>query len=183
MATVATLLTAEEFWMLPDDGQISELVRGRIVTMNMPGFRHGEICVNVSVILSGHIKPRQTGRLVSNDSGVQTEHDPDTVRGADVAYYSFARLPKGSSPDRYPTVSPEIVFEVRSPWDRWPEIQSKVGEYLKADVLAVCVLDPETDTLTAYRADVPPQVLRGDDQLVFPDILPEFRVAVREFFE
>src|SRR5688572_18497496 len=130
MATVETLLTAEEFWMLPDDGRPSELVRGRIVYMNMPGFRHGEICVNIVGLLREHIRPRRLGRAVCNDSGVQTEHEPDTVRGADVAYYSFARLPASSSPASYPEVSPEIVFEVRSPSDRWSEIQTKVGEYL-----------------------------------------------------
>lgn len=183
MATVASSLSAEEFWMLPDDGLRCELVRGRIVTMNMPGFRHGEICVNVTVILSAHIKSCKCGRLVSNDTGVQTERDPDTVRGADLAYYSYGRLPQGTSPDRYPSVAPEIVFEVRSPWDRWSEIQIKVGEYLNADVLAVCVLDPETDTVTVYRANEPPRVLRGDDELLFPGILDDFRMPVLRFFE
>ena len=101
MATVDTLLTAKEFWLLPDDGQLTELVRGRIVTMNMPGFRHGEICGTIVGILREHTRPRKLGRAVCNDSGVQTEHDPDTVRGADVAYYSFARLPAGDCPNSY----------------------------------------------------------------------------------
>ena len=48
MATVETLLTTEEFHLLPDDGQPLELVRGRVVVMNMPGFRHGEICWNAA---------------------------------------------------------------------------------------------------------------------------------------
>ena len=33
-----------------------------------------------------------------NDSGVVTERDPDTLRGADVAFYCFARVPRESLP-------------------------------------------------------------------------------------
>lgn len=183
MATVDTLITAEGFFLLPDDGRPSELVRGRIVYMNMPGFRHGRVCVRVVWIVSNHVIPREIGRVVSNDSGVQTEHDPDTVRGADVAYYSFSRLPPDQDPSGYPEVSPEIVFEVLSPSDRWSEIQGKVGEYLSAKVVTVCVLDPELETIIVYHADRPPQTLHGDDELTFPGVLDEFRVRVRTFFE
>ena len=42
-------------------------------------------------------KRADLGRVVTNDSGIVTQRDPDTVRGADVAYYSYARLPKGGS--------------------------------------------------------------------------------------
>ena len=185
MATVETptLLTAEEYLTMPDSGERSELVRGRIETMNMPGFRHGKVCVRIAVILTKYADLHDVGQVVGNDSGVQTEHDPDTVRGADVAFYSYARLPRGTVPQGYPEVAPEIVFEVRSPWDRWREIQGKVSEYLNANVLAVCVLDPATETLTLYRADEGPQTLQGGQELTFPGILDEFRVAVREFFE
>jgi len=183
MATVETLLTVEEFWMLPDEGQPLELVRGRVVAMNQPGFRHGEICGNILGIVREHVRSRKIGRAVCNDSGVQTELDPDTVRGADVAYYSFARLPAGTSPDRYPDVSPEIVFEVRSPWDRWSEIQVKVGEYLRAKVLVVCVVDPETESVIVYRGDQGPQTLEGNEELTFPGVLDEFRVPVSLIFE
>lgn len=183
MATVDTLLTAREFWMLPDDGQLTELVRGRIVTLNMPGFRHGEICGNIVGILREHVRPRKIGRAVCNDSGVQTEHDPDTVRGADAAYYSFSRLPIGNSPESYPDVSPEIAFEVKSPSDRWSEIQLKIGEYLGANVLTVCVFDPENETITVYRSDQPPQTLGGQQEVTFPGILDEFHVPASEFFE
>ena len=62
------------------------------------------------------------GRVMSNDSGIITERDPDTVRGADVAYYSYARLPKGPLPAGYGPEVPELVIEVRSSGDSWREI-------------------------------------------------------------
>jgi len=81
------------------------------------------------------------------------------------------------------SVVPELLFEVRSPSDRLPKILVKVGEYLEAGVLCVCVVDPETETITVYRPDSPPKVLSKADVLQLHDILRDFRVDVRRFFE
>jgi Uma2 family endonuclease len=184
MATVAEkLLTAEEYGGLPDDGQPTELVRGRIVPLNMPKPRHGEICGQTNYLLRRYLDDNPLGRVVTNDAGIITERDPDTVRGADVAFYSFARVPRGPLPSTYLSVAPELVFEVRSPRDRWSEITAKVGEYLKAGVQAVCVLDEQTQTATVYAANNSPRTFGADEDLTFPDILGDFRVAVRRFFE
>jgi hypothetical protein len=43
-APAEKLLTAEEFAALPDDGRPKELVRGRVVLLNVPYPRHGDIC-------------------------------------------------------------------------------------------------------------------------------------------
>jgi hypothetical protein len=41
------------------------------------------------------------GRILISDSGINTKRDPDTVRGADIAFYSYARMPKGPAPNDY----------------------------------------------------------------------------------
>jgi Uma2 family endonuclease len=184
MATVAeSLMTAEEYLLVPDDGRPTELVRGRIVPLNMPYPRHGEICVRAVYLLCRHLEDRPLGRVVSNDSGVITERGPDTVRGADVAFYSYQRVPRGPLPRHYLDVAPELVFEVRSPSDRWAQVLAKVVEYLKAGVTLVCVLDEMTQTARVYRAEEPEQLFNADQELALPEVLPEFRVTVGQFFE
>ena len=179
-----TLLTAEEYRLLPDNGQPTELIRGRVVELNMPAPRHGYFCNKIGRILGNFVEEHDLGRVMSSDSGVITHRGPDTVRGADVCYYSYTRLPKGPLPEGYLPVTPELVFEVRSPTDRWSQVLTKVGEYLNAAVLIVCVLDPQTETLTVYHADEIQRVLTADDELSLPDLLgPDFRVPVRRFFE
>lgn len=177
------LITAEEFLALPDDGYVRELVRGRIVTMNVPAPRHGYFCALITLLLGEFVRPRDLGRVMSNDSGVVTEHDPDSVRGADVSFYSYARLPKGPLPEGYLEVAPELAFEVRSPSDRWIATQAKVNEYLSAGVLTVCVLDPRTESITVYGPDDPPTVLYKDATLTLPAILPGFELPVARLFE
>lgn len=41
MATETTLLTVDEFWVLPDTGKKLELVRGEVREMTPPGGEHG----------------------------------------------------------------------------------------------------------------------------------------------
>ncbi|MBL8796286.1 MAG: Uma2 family endonuclease [Planctomycetia bacterium] len=183
MATAELLLTAEEFWQMPDDGLFTELIRGRVVTLNMPAPRHGYFCLKIGRILGNFVDDHDLGRVVSNDSGVVTERSPDSVRGADIAFYSYARLPRGPFPQGYLSVSPELVFEVRSPSDLWKEILAKVAEYLKAGVLVVGVHDEQTQTITLYRQDELPRVLTITDELTLPELHADFRAPVARFFE
>ncbi len=177
------LFTAEEFGRRPDPGYPEELVRGRIFTMPPRGARHGKVCAKLVRFLGPYADELDLGHVLSNDSGVITERGPDSVRGPDVSFYSFARLPKGPIPENYPSVSPDLVFEVLSPHDRWPKVLAKVVEYLDAGVSVVGVLDPERLTLHLYEGDEPVRILVAEDALRIPALLGEFEVIVGRFFE
>lgn len=183
MATIEKLLTAEEFLQLPAGGPPSELVRGVIVMMNLPNYGHGAITSNIDILLGSFVKQHGLGRTVVTDSGVVTKRDPDSVRGPDVAYYSYERIPKGTWVRGYPEVTPDLVFEVLSPSDRWSEVLSKVAEFLQAGVRAACVLDPDNNSVQVYRPEQPPQQFASSDGFSLPDIVPGWRVQVAEFFE
>ena len=151
--------------------------------MPMPKPRHGEICGNAVLILGEHAEDRDLGRVLSNDTGVITERGPDTVRGADISFYSFARVPKGPLPDRYLDTPPDMVVEVLSPSDRWPKVLAKVAEYLDAGTTVVLVLDDQRRLAHLYRADGTTRLLGADEELTIPDLLGDFRVRVGRFFE
>ena len=182
-AELVELMTAEVFSKRPDPGYPEELVRGKIVAMPVSDRRHGYVCLKVGRILGDFVDEHDRGRVMSNDSGVVTERDPDTVRGADISFDSFNRLPKGPLAQGYANEVPELVVEVRSPGDRWRDIQKKVTEYLEAGVLAVVVLDPASNLAHVFRADDPPRTLNADDELVLPGNSDGFRVRVGRFFE
>jgi Uma2 family endonuclease len=179
-----TLLTAEQYFLLPDDGRHTELVRGKVVEMNMPAPRHGYFCSKIDRMLGNFVEERSLGRVMCNDSGVITQRGPDTVRGADVCFYSYKKVPKGPLPNGYLPVVPELVVEVRSPGDRWSKILGKVSEYLDGGVDVVCILDTQTETLTVYSADELPHVLTAEEDWTLPELFgPEFRIPVRRLFE
>jgi Uma2 family endonuclease len=180
---VEPLLTIEEFARRPAPGYPTELVRGRIVRMNVPKPYHGWVCLNAGRILATFAEAHDLGYVMSNDSGVITGRNPDTLRGADVAFYSHAKVPKGSLPrDQYLDVVPDLVVEVRSPDDRWPKVIEKVADYLNAGVPVVLLLDPEDEHLYVYSADAPVRTLAASDELTLPAILPGLAVTVGRFF-
>ncbi len=116
MATDVTtkLLTAEEF-MAADlgDGNF-ELVRGEVIQLPPPMPEHGVICVNVAFVLAKYGRQTGYGYALSNDSAVVTERGPDTVRGADVSFYSHDRWPRSQVGWKLPPVQPNW----RSRWFR-----------------------------------------------------------------
>jgi Uma2 family endonuclease len=183
MIVTEKLITADEFGRMEDNGRPSELVRGRIVQMNVPAARHGFLCFQISHALGRYLDANKVGRVFCNDAGVVTERDPDSVRGPDVCFVSYERLPRGELPDGYLTVIPELVFEVRSPSDRRSEILAKVAEYLNAGVKIVCVVDPVKKSVRVYTGEEEDNVLTADQELDLSEVLSGFKVPVRSFFE
>ncbi len=177
------LSTAEEFGRRPDPGYPEELVRGRIVRMPPPGSRHGKVCDYTAYQLGRYLEDHDLGHVLTNDSGVITERGPDTVRGADVCVYRYERVPKGPLPTGYLDVTPDLVFEVLSPDDRWRKALAKVAEYLEAGVQVVVVLDPERRKLHLFEGDEPTRILTDEDELMLPNVLGDFRVPVRRSFD
>ena len=184
MATATSLLTAEQYMALPDsfDGP-TELVKGVLVTLPPPWPRHGQLCARVAYIVQRYLEDHDIGHVLTNDSSTVTEHNPDTVRGPDIAYYSYNRVPKGPLPKGLLPVSPELVFEVRSPNDRWNALHVKVAEYLSAGVLTVCVVDDETKSILVFHENREPQVFESTEDFSVTEILGDFRAPVRRFFE
>lgn len=187
MATAVTpsekLMTIAEFAAIPRDDRPRELVKGKVIEMNLPKPKHGFYCAEIGAILRNFVKPRKLGRVFSNDSGVITEHDPDSMRGPDVGFYSFAKVPEGEVGEDYFDVVPELAVEVVSYDDVWPRVLEKVVELLDAGVKVVCVADPRSKTVQVHRGDAPEQHYSGDDELSFPDILPGFSCRAKEFFD
>lgn len=177
------LYTAEEFGRRPDPGYPEELVRGRIVIMPTPGSRHGKVCYNTACQLGRFLDDHDVGQVLTNNSGVITERGPDTVRGADVSFYSYERVPTGPLPPGYLNVPPDVVFEVLSPEDRWSKVLGKVAEYLNAGVEVVVVLDSGRRIIHVFTDDEPTRILTDHDELTVPGVLAGFRVPVHRFFD
>ena len=176
------LLTAEEFFAQYENKR-AELIRGVVKELPMPFVDHGHICGLMTYFLTDFARQHGLGRVMSNDSFVRLRHSPDTVRGPDVCFFSYARLPKGPIPRGLLDAVPELVVEVRSPSDSWSELITKVLDYLAAGVTAVVVFNPERLAVAVYRAAVDEEHFSIEQELTIPDVLPGFTVPVRKLFE
>src|SRR5438105_10779732 len=113
MGIVATRrITAKTFAKQFADVAFCELERGEVVYLTAGGWFHSIICTNIVVLLSNWARKTRRGRVLSNEMGLFTEQDPDTVRGVDVAYFSYRRLPRGKAPQGFARTPPELAVEV-----------------------------------------------------------------------
>lgn len=183
MATAEKLITAEQFMAMDLGEGAYELVRGEVVRVPPPRPRHGRTCLTVGYVLESFGRRTGLGYAIGNDAAVVTERGPDTVRGADISFYSEARWPRAQVGDGLPPVVPDLVVEVVSPSDRPGEIRRKIDDYLNAGVRMVWVVDPAMRTVLIYRPDAPAPALLGEaDVIEGPAELPGFRRPVAEFF-
>lgn len=181
--TPTKLLTAEEYFLLPDppDGSKQELVRGKVVTMSNPGLRHGEVQGNVYFAIKLFLKANPIGRVFV-ESGLVTDRGPDTVRGPDVSYYSKERLPLDKEVVAYHDQPADLCVEVMSPSNTIQQLKGKAKEYLFAGVRLVWIVDPDERTVRIITDPLESRMLEAEATLDGGAVLPGFSCKVSELF-
>ncbi len=182
MSVAESLITAEEFADMPDDGRRTELVGGRSIELPFPTIRQGKVCFKVAWFLGQHVEANDLGSILIG-VGLITRRNPDSVRAPDIAYYYHNQWPRGLLTDAYCEFAPELIIEIRSWKDRWDDIIGRIAQYLTLGVEVVCILVPEDQSAHLYYPDQPPRTLGPDDELTFPECLPGFSILIRSLFE
>ena len=183
MATKTRLVTAEELLEMPDDGFRYELIRGELRKMVPAGQSHGEYAMNVGISLGGYAKANRLGKTYSSDTGFVLETDPDHVRAPDVAFISNRRLKEIGESDGFARGVPDVAVEVISQSDRYSEVEEKVAGWLDAGTLAVVVVDPRRRTVKVHRSPADAVALTEADTLAVEDVVPGWRMPIRDIFE
>jgi Uma2 family endonuclease len=88
------LMTAEEFVAQHENDRM-ELVNGVVVELPMPSVIHGKVCSLINYYITAYVLKKDLGQVMGNDTFMRTKRKPDSVRGADVMFFSYKRLPKG----------------------------------------------------------------------------------------
>lgn len=101
----------------------------------------------------------------------------------DVAFISYARQPKLATRGYNPN-PPDLAVEVDFP--STPQSQDnlriKIANYLAAGTV-LWLLRPETKTVEVYTPGQPVKILGMNDVLDGGDILPGFKLAVKDIFQ
>ena len=181
--TQTKLLTADDLLRLHSQGVRGELIRGVFCETMSAGEEHGEIVLNLGIILGGFIKPRRMGRLVGSDTGVRLERSPDTVREPDIAFISAEKRPLGTRNTGYVEVIPDLVVEIVSPNDRLSEVHDKARMWLRYGGALVWVIYPDSRAVEVHPIDGPVVTLSEDDTLDGGAVLPGFTRAARDIFD
>lgn len=180
-APATTLLTAEQFWHLPDNGKRLELVRGEVVETMPTNGKHGAIVGMFIFFLIQWTRTTGAG-VVGTETGFILDHDPDVVRAPDVHFVRADRLPEGQPSERFYDFAPDLAVEVISPSETAEEVQEKVRDYLAAGSSLVVLVYPRTRLLIAHTPDGAARTYREGEEFSDPAVLPGFSCRVAELF-
>ena len=183
MVTTTRPVTAEDLLEMPDDGFRYELVRGELRKMAPAGHVHGRYASSTGGYLMMHVRANKLGRTYGAETGFLLASDPDHVRAPDGAFVRRERAEAaGDAPGFFPG-APDLAIEVVSPSDRYTEVDEKVADWLDAGTLAVVVVNPRGRTVKVHRPASDVTVLSEADTLDVGDVVPGWRMAVKEIFE
>lgn len=176
-----SLITAEELFKMPDDGYRYELDKGRLRKMAPAGIKHGVIAIRLGARLQIFVEGHNLGFVCAAETGFYLEKEPDTVKAADVSFYSWEMIPMSDIPDGYGDFPPDLAVEVMSPNDSVIKSEKKAFAYLEKGTKIVWVIHPKRQTVTVYRKGSK-KILKSVDVLDGEDVIPGFSVNVAEIF-
>jgi Uma2 family endonuclease len=166
----------------PDEAP-GELDAGRWVPRTKSTWRHGEIAGNVYLLLRLYARENPGWSVSVGDPGTKLGHDPDILRGPDVAIVRAEREPTGRGAEGWLEGAPDVAVEVIGDSQSASELAKKALEYLAAGAKMVWVLDPEPIRLMIFMPPNQIRVLGSDDVLDGGDALPGFSCRIAELFE
>jgi Uma2 family endonuclease len=177
-----SLMTAEELFMYSLPDKCVELIEGRLVVREPPGFLHGDVAARCLVAISIFVTQHRLGRVLAAETGFTLARKPDTVRAADVSFVSAAQLAAGPTAG-YAEFAPELVVEVLSPCDRAGPVLAKVAAWITAGSRLVWIVDPSRRHVREYDRDGAVSLYSDRDELRGGDVLPGFVLAVNTLFD
>ena len=181
MTTETKLITAEQLIQMSDDGHRYELVRGELIKMAPPGFRHGKLALHLAKHLANYVEAEDLGVAIS-ESGFFLGTEPDTVRAPDASFISHARLAELGETDGYWPGAPDLVVEVISPNDRYTDVEAKVAEWLEAGTRMVIVVNPRRRSVRVHRLPTEVDDLVEGDTIDGGDVVPGWTMPVSGLF-
>lgn len=162
------------------DGGLLELVDGTLVEKAV-AFYEARLATVLSRLLDSYVEKHDLGITVGPDADMRLA--PGLVRLPDVAFLAWKRFPHKKLPrSPVPDIAPDLAVEVLSRGNTKKEIERKLPEYFTAGTRLAWVADPKTRTVKVYASPETVTVVTEDGVLAGGDVLPGFRLSVREWF-
>src|SRR5207244_6199962 len=103
------LMTFEQAAYLDPEEHPGEIDEGRWVPVTRNTLRHGQILINAGVLLKLYARTHPGWIVSGGDPGTKLRHDPDVLRGPDVAMVRAERAPQGKGADGWLEGAPELA--------------------------------------------------------------------------
>ncbi len=160
--------------------RLYELVDGTLVEKAM-GWQESLLAGILLHWLHSYLDKHRIGVATGPDG--MTRLFGDTVRGPDVAFVAWDRMPGGQIPkEPVPDLVPNFVIEVLSLGNTYGEMSRKRREYFHAGVELLWMVDHRSRTVTVYRASQDATVLTEGQNLEGGNVLPGWQIDIADLF-
>lgn len=160
--------------------RLYELVDGTLVEKAM-GWQESFLAGILLHWLHSYLDQHRIGVATGPDG--MTRLFGDTVRGPDVAFVAWDRLPGGRIPkEPVPDLVPNFVIEVLSSGNTYAEMSRKRREYFHAGVELLWMVDHRSRTVTVFRSALSATVVTEGQELDGGKVLPGWRVDIADLF-
>jgi Uma2 family endonuclease len=183
MSTSTALMTADELLELPRGQHRYELINGELKTMSPASHAHGRIAMRVGASLAQFVWENDLGEAYAAETGFLLRTKPDTVLAPDFAFISKQRASVGRDQKGFWSGPPDVAIEVLSPSESGPQARKKVAEWLGSGAKQVWSINPKNETVTIYRLSGETTTFTDEETVEADDVLPGFRIAVKEIFK
>lgn len=176
-------LTFEDVARLDPKQYPGELINGIWTPVSRNTFQHGEILLQIGMLLKLYAKTHPGWIVSGGDPGMKLSQRPDTLRGADIAVVRAERRPTGRGAKGWLDGGADLAVEIVGDPNTVLEAIEKAMTYFPAGTRMAWVVDPSTKR--AYVVTPPNQIriLMAEDAIDGGEVLPGFSCTVAEFFE
>ena len=150
--------------------------------MSPAGGRHGRIAAKINKLLAMHVDDQQLGVTFAAETGFLISTDPDTVRAPDAAFVCKEKMEQLDDDSGFLPFAPDLAVEVVSPNDSFAAVEKKAFSWLDAGTQLVLIVEPESETVHAYRSRSNIKVLSSDDIIDAADVIAGWTARVAELF-
>jgi len=155
-----------------------ELEDGKIIVRGPSDIVSSEITILFSRLLANWVYPRRLGRVFDSAGGFIM---PDkNLKAPDVSFVRASRLRQ--SVRHFAEIVPDLVVEIKSQSDRIKTIENKIKKFIELGAIVGILIDPDEATVTIYRPNAEPILLRNEDILTIPELFPGWQVAITELW-
>jgi Uma2 family endonuclease len=162
------------------EDRLCELIDGVLVEKAM-GAKESVLTWEIGRRMGNFVVEQQRGLLMTADGFVRLF--PGQVRAPDVSFISFDRLPDHKAPaEPIPDLVPDLAVEVLSAGNTWQELKRKLKDYFLAGVRLVWFIDPDKRRGHIYTAPDEMRLVKEDEAMDGGDVLPGFRLPLRDLF-
>lgn len=181
MAVEERQLTLKKFLKLPEEKPGLEFMHGVVTQKPMPKTTHSALQGQLAMWINQFAQPI---KLAYAFPELRTTFARASVV-PDVAVFVWERIPRDERGRLIDDVfePADIAIEIVSPGQRIARLVEKCGWYVDNGVRIALMVNPRDSSVTIFRPDEPPIVLRGDAVIDVSEVLPGFELTVKSLFD